>query len=609
MRGSSGERRAPASRSNGRDPAEPAHLPAGRARRARAERDRRSLVVRLVAVAVLVPALGGAVVVDAARRQPDRPADLHPAPLMPAAAGGSSTWYCAAGTADDGGMADHSVTIVNPGPGEVAATLTVHAGAVTAGGSRDRSPAPGAERVTVPAGGRTDVRLGDVVEAPLAAAVVEVEGGGAVVEHRVRGEHGEDVGPCSTFAADTWHFAWGATTRDAREVVVLFNPFPSSATVDAVFATEDGPREPVRLQGLPVPGRSVVGVDLGDDVARSEHVSATFRVRSGRVVAERLQQHDGSLGVRGLALGLGAPAPGAAWVLPDGEASAPAPRTPPPRPGDVGDEGDGDGDDTGDTGDLGDEGEGGDLRSTERIVVYNPGDERAEVDVQVVPVGGYPGEAPLPFRLSVGAGDHQVVDYGEHDRVEPGGRHATVVRSTDGRPVVVERVTADLGPVPTGDERSGDPAARPASLAVAAGARLGATRWVVPSVVAPGGGGTVAYTVFNPTDAPVEVSVDLLDGPGAARPAEVPGTDGAAGVGPHPAVVPPGGAVEVALDSARADRAAAGVVSAGGPVVVGYAVRAADGRRTSAAPGVPVASGAVPIVVADAGAWGVAARG
>jgi len=515
---------------------------------------------------------------------------------------GSSTWYCAAGTAVDGGMADHSMAIVNPGADDVAATVTVHVGTVAGAGAEvpaARRPAPHTERVEVPAGGRADVRLGDLVEAPLASAVVEVEGGEVVVEHRVHGEHGEDVGPCSTFAADTWHFAWGSTTRDAREVVVLFNPFPSAATVDGVFATEDGPREPVRLQGFPVPGRSVVGIDLGDDVTRSEQVSATIRARSGRVVAERLQQYDGSLGVRGLALGLGVPTPGAAWVLADGEASAPAPRTPPPRPGD------------GEASD--DEGEGA-LRTTERIVVYNPGDERAEVDVQVVPAGGELGPAPLPFRLSVGAGAHQVVDYGEHDRVEPGVRHATVVRSIDGRPVVVERVTADVGPVPAGDEPAGDPAARPASLAVAGGARLGATRWVVPTVVTPGGGSTVTYTVFNPTDAPVEVSVDLLDGPGLARPvgvpAGIPGTDGAGGDGPDPAVVPPGGAVEVALDSARADRVLGGVLSADGPVVVGYVVRAADGRRTSAAPGVPVATGAVPLAVADGtGVWGVVAPG
>jgi hypothetical protein len=133
-------------------------------------------------------------------------------------------------------------------------------------------------------------------------------------------------------------------------------------------------------------------------------------------------------------------------------------------------------------------------------------------------------------------------------------------------------------------------------------------------VVAPGGGSTVTYTVFNPTDAPVEVSVDLLDGPGPARPAGVPAgipdTDGAAGVGPDPAVVPPGGAVEVALNSARADRVLGGVVSADGPVVIGYVVRAADGRRTSAAPGVPVATGAVPLAVADGtGVWGVVAPG
>jgi hypothetical protein len=361
-------------------------------------------------------------------------------------------------------------------------------------------------------------------------------------------------------------------------------------------------------------------------------VSATFRVRSGRVVAERLQQYDGSLGVRGLALGLGVPAAGVAWVLADGEASAPAPRTPPPRPGDdeasedgegsdedgegsdddgaTARDGDGAGDQAGDeAGDVG-EGGDGDLRTSERIVVYNPGDERAEVDVQVVPAGGQPGRAPLPFRLSVGAGAHQVVDYGEHDRIEPGSHHATVVRSTDGRPVVVERVTADVGPIPGGDEPTSDQASRPASLAVAAGARLAATRWVVPSVVAPGGGSTATYTVFNPTDAPVEVSVDLLDGPGSARLAGVPTRDGAAGPGPAPAVVPPGATVGVALDSDRADQALAGVVSAGGPVVVGYVVRAADGRRTSAGPGVPVATGAVPLAVADgAGGWGVGAPG
>ena len=54
-----------------------------------------------------------------------------------------------------------------------------------------------------------------------------------------------------------------------------------------------------------------------------------------------------------------------------------------------------------------------------------------------------------PFSLSLGAGGYEVLDYGEHDRIVPGVAHATIVRSTGGQPLVVERVTLDDAPVPT----------------------------------------------------------------------------------------------------------------------------------------------------------------
>ena len=132
----------------------------------------------------------------------------------------------------------------------------------------------------LPGRGRVELRLGDLVPAPLVAALVEADGGPVAVEHRVTGPHGVDVGPCASASAPVWHLASGATTRDAREVLVLFNPFPTDAIVDITFDTDAGSREPVRFQGFPVAAGTVVGVDIGDDVARESQVSATLRTRA-----------------------------------------------------------------------------------------------------------------------------------------------------------------------------------------------------------------------------------------------------------------------------------------------------------------------------------------
>jgi Family of unknown function (DUF5719) len=569
--------------------------------------DRRSLAIRLPFVVALAAALAGAVVVDRAGGDP-APADApgpRPVPLVVAstAESGSSTWFCAAGTATDGGMADHTVVMLNPTERHLAATVTVFTGEVLApapapGPAPATAPAtdgPGVHRqvtrdVDLPAGGRVAVALGDVVEAPLAAALVEVDGGGVAVEHHVRGEHGADVAPCTTSAAPTWHLAWGSTARDARELVVLFNPFPSPATVDAVFATPDGRREPVRFQGLPVPGRSVVGIDVGREVTRADQVAATFEVRSGRVVVERLQQFDGSLGVEGLSVATAVPAAAGAWVFGDGEASAPAPTTPPPDevegpPG-------------------GEDAAGADadarLATSERIVVYNPGGERAEVEVEVVPTTDEPGPPVPPFSLSVRAGGYEVLDYGEHDRIVPGVAHATIVRSTGSQPVVVERATVDGAPSaatpqsPSSGQDGGDEPLRRHEITASPGARLAAPGWLFPSVAllgvghseGDGEGVTVRFAVLNPDpDRAVEVEVTPA---GAAWP-PVGGTAGDA----SRVEVPPGARVAVDLDDEATAGMVAALVEAGGPVVVERTVLAADGRRLAMGAGIPLAEGAV----------------
>jgi Family of unknown function (DUF5719) len=528
---------------------------------------------RLPVIVLLAAAIGAAA--WQARIQEDRgtaaagevsdAATAGPASGMPAVAGTgamASTWYCAAGTGDAGGMADHSVTVFNPGDKGVGVTVTVYGGVLASSSPTAAeavegppvAPPPAARGFLLPGRGRVELRLGDLVPAPLVAALVEADGGPVAVEHRVTGPHGVDVGPCASATAPVWHLASGATTRDARDVLVLFNPFPTDAIVDISFDTDAGSREPVRFQGFPVAAGTVVGVDVGDDVAREPQVSATLRTRAGRVVAERLQEFDGSLGPEGLAVALGVPDASPAWVFADGAVE--------------------DG-------------------RTERIVVYNPGGERAEVEVRVVPTSDEPTPPPQPFHLSIRAGTFAVVDYGAEDRVVPGVEHATIVRSTNGVPVVAERVTTHAGaPAGTddgegdgeddgdGDGEAGGGGEAGGDVAVGPGAVAAATRWAFPSSVQ-GQDAGVRFVVFNP-DPQRPVPVTLL--------AVVGGQTGEASSASD-VEVSAGGRVTLAGDSAGA----AWVVESGAPVVVERVVLGEDGLRLATGPGIPSVDGAVPL--------------
>jgi hypothetical protein len=483
---------------------------------------------------------------------------------MPAVASDAalaSTWYCAAGTGDEGGMADHSVTILNPGDRSLEAIVTVYGGVLAssspttaesseAAPAPASAPAPAARTIRLPARDRVELRLGDLVAAPLVAALVEATGGAVAVEHRVTGPHGVDVGPCTSATAPVWHLASGATTRDAREVVVLFNPFPTDAIVDISFDTDAGSREPVRFQGFPVAAGTVVGVDIGDDVAREPQVSATLRTRTGRVVVERLQEFDGSLGPEGLAVALGVPEASTTWAFADGAV---------------------------------DEGR------TERIVVYNPSDERAQVEVRVLPTTDEPAPAPQPFRLSIRAGTFTVVDYGTDERVAAGVGHATVVRSTNGVPVVAERAMTQAGErddqADGAVDGEGDDEAEAegeggtgGDIAVGPGAVVAATRWAFPSSVH-GQEAGVRFVVFNP-DPERSVPVTLLAvTSGRETPVE----------GARDAVVAPGGRLELSDDAAGR----AWVVEAGAPVVVERVLVRDGGVLLATGVGIPSLDGSV----------------
>ena len=399
-------------------------------------------VRRAPAIVALALVLVAAAVVDRRQREPapDRVDVVAAQPTAAPADSLASTWYCPAATATPGGPADSTVVIFNP-------TDEVIPGALFVTGN---DGARGGRVLSVPARDRVAVRIAEIARAPYASALVQLDRGGAIVEHTVSGPLGDSAGPCATAASGRWYFAEGATTRVATLVYALYNPFPDDAIVDVSFTTEEGRASPGPFQGVVVPASSMVALDVGSHVRRREHVSGVVRARRGRVVAEALQTHAGD-GRRGVALTLGATSPAEAWTFADGLTG----------PGFV-----------------------------EKLSLFNPGTEEARVAVELVLDQG---EAE-PFDLRVPAQGRVTLDLASEPRVPKGIGHSLIVRVDNGQPVVAQR-TVDFGsPGPRTGHVSDMGSPRPArSWAFAAGG-TGSTHdeWV---------------SVLNASDGPVSVRV------------------------------------------------------------------------------------------------------
>ncbi len=415
---------------------------------------------RWPAVVILVALIAGAWVIDRDHERDQASDDDATTPLeaqgyLPVSAPQdalTSTWYCAGGTASADGRADTTIVVANAtdreldgsatifpsipsqiviqtDPAEATdpttettlapeTTTTTEAPPTTTEGT---TPAPSTTApslteepvevdLVVPARARVELRLADEVEAPYAAALIELPGGAIAVEQRVDGPNGADVSPCTTQAADAWYFASGRTTADAVETLAFFNPFPDPAVVDVTFRTEEDLRTPIEFEAYAVPAQSLVVEDIGDLVTRRNHVSVSVVARSGRLVVNRLLDLDGSEGSRGLEVSAGAPVPATTWYFPDGVVA-----------------------------------EG--VRET--FVVYNPGDTAAEIDLFIEPDEVDRFGAIEPFGLTIPPEGYQEVAVQDEERIgtalaavegESFLRHGTRVVSVNDVPVVVERI-------------------------------------------------------------------------------------------------------------------------------------------------------------------------
>jgi Family of unknown function (DUF5719) len=404
--------------------------------------------------------VGGLLVVGALvdRTRPEAgppPKAAEEASAMPTAAPAealSSTFYCAGATTTAAGTSTASVVVANTRNEETRGNVTI----VTTAGPPKTVP------LVVGPSSVAEVSLGPLDPAVAAAAVVDLQSGQAAAELVVSGGQSDpDVTPCASSGSGRWYFPDGSTARDASLFLSLFNPFPEDAIADLTFSSEQGRAAPGDLQGVVVPARSLVVLDIGEQVRRRESIATTVVVRTGRLVAAQSLGRTAP-GRTGVSVTLGAPSLAPLWYFPDGLATNTV---------------------------------------VERYSLYNPGLREAEVALEVNLDEG----VAEPFELLIPAGDRVTVTFNDEARVPKGIGHSTTVRSGNGVPVVATRTVEAAAPA-----RSG--------RADTLGARRGSRRWLFPA----GGTSQVVDEVISVQNAgtqPSSVSLlGLVDGQAAPLP-------------------------------------------------------------------------------------------
>jgi hypothetical protein len=302
----------------------------------------------------------------------------------------------------------------------------------------------------------------------MVGAVVEVEGGGVLVEQHAFHPAGDSQTTCATATSDTWYLADGFTVDGSLNQVVLANPYDQTVVASLEFATREGSRAPGSYSGLTVPARSTRVVDLGAPGAGAQGeplLAVTVRTTRGRIVVGRSQHALGG-GRLGTQVSLASPAPRDQWWFANGVKGAGV---------------------------------------TERYSIYNPTDDEVEVDAIIVgtPVAIEADPITVPA--------HEVVTF-EPASIPtlPDGRYAVVFATLARQSVVVERATTV-----TIDDQVGT------SVIAGAPPRLDgylATTWYVPQ--APLDATAAALVIYNADNAVGTLTVSAV---GAAGPVPVPG--------------------------------------------------------------------------------------
>lgn len=222
-----------------------------------------------------------------------------------------TSWFCPGVPRAAEGQGGEAV-IANPTDQAMTAQVTAYTDAP--------GVAPTGQRVEVPPRSSTRVDLAALQPAgSFVSALIEVAGSGAFVEQIARHPAGDAVGACSISTSDAWYLADGFTVEGSTEQLVITNPFPGDAVVSlTVFTQREGAQNRPRLQGLPVPGNSIIVIDQ-NLLPRDEVVLGIELLASrGRVVLGRSQQYLGA-GRLGYSMTLASPSVGSQYYFAGGE--------------------------------------------------------------------------------------------------------------------------------------------------------------------------------------------------------------------------------------------------------------------------------------------------
>ena len=303
----------------------------------------------------------------------------------------TGTWFCPGGSCP-GGRAAVALELVNAGSEPaVADIVTVRS---------DTEPG-GRTQVAVGAGERITVAIADLaIEAAWIGAIVEIAGSDVIVEQTYDGLTGIDRAPCATRTAKELIATDGATrvvAEGEEMLLLLLNPFQEDAVVDIAFDADVGID---RLTAVVVPARRLVVIDVTQEVTVATRVSARIEAMSGRVVGSRIQTRTGV--ARGLTV---------TPLVQDGAAASviPSVRT--------------------------------EQRVTDRVLVTNPGDETAEVDLEILSDGSIELD---PVELTIRPGRTAEVIVAAESRLAVVPEFAVLARSLTGDPVAlsIERLAA-----------------------------------------------------------------------------------------------------------------------------------------------------------------------
>lgn len=344
--------------------------------------------LRFVALALIASIIALGVVAE----QADRPmADAVGVAGLGTPDATTGTWFCPGGSGP-GGRAAVALELVNAGSESATADIVA---------VRADTELGGRTQIDIGAGERSTVSIAELaVDAAWVGAIVEVAGSDVVVEQTYDGLTGIDRAPCATRTAQELIATDGATrviAEGEEMLLLLLNPFQEDAVVDIAFDADVGID---RLTAVVVPARRLVVIDVTQEVTVASRVSARIEALSGRVVGARIQTRTGT--ARGLAV---------TPLVQDGAVASviPSVRT--------------------------------ELGLTDRVLVTNPGEVTAEVDLEIITDGSL---ALDPVELTIRPGRTAEVIVAAESRLASAPEFAVVARSLTGEPVALglERLAA-----------------------------------------------------------------------------------------------------------------------------------------------------------------------